>query len=267
MSKTVKSADGTSIAFSTYGEGTPIIIVAGATAYRATQALDAQIGEIMQDEFKVYSYDRRGRGESGDTAPYAVEREIEDLAALIEDAGGSAILAGISSGGVLALHAAQAGLPVTKLALFEPPFVVDDGRPARSDDYVEKLDAFVAEGRRDAAVELFMTDAVNLPAEYLDGMKQSPFWPGLEQIAHTIAYDGRIMGMTMRGDALPADAWSSVDVPVLVMYGNGTEPWLQAGSRALAELLPTATLQPVDGAQHDVAADVWSAAVREFAAK
>jgi pimeloyl-ACP methyl ester carboxylesterase len=215
----------------------------------------------------VYAYDRRGRGESGDTAPYSVRREIEDLAALIDDAGAPALICGFSSGAILALDAAAAGLPISRLAVFEPPFSVDDdGRPPLPADYVERLDAATAAGRPGDAVELFMTAAVGLPAEAVAGMREAPFWPALEAVAPTIAYDGRIVGTTMSGAPLPADRWAAISMPVLVMYGRGTAPWLISGSRALADLLPTATLEAVDGEQHSVPAEVLSPALRRFAA-
>jgi pimeloyl-ACP methyl ester carboxylesterase len=212
----------------------------------------------------VYAYDRRGRGESTDTAPYRVEREIEDLAAVIADAGAPAWVCGASSGAVLALDAAAAGLPVSRLALFEPPFVVDDSRPPLPADYVQRLDESVAAGRPGDAAELFLTAGVGLPAEAVAGMRHGPFWPALESVAHTIGYDGRIMGTTMRGGPLPTDRWAAVTVPTLVMYGEGTAPWLITAARALAELLPTASLRSVEGEQHSVAADVLAAALREF---
>jgi len=262
---TVQSADGTTIAFETWGDGQPLIMVDGATAHRAVSQLNAPVGELLGDAFRLYAYDRRGRGESGDTAPYAVEREIEDLAAVIDEAGGSALVCGFSSGGVLCLDAAAAGLPITKLALFEPPFVVDDSRPPLPGDYVERLDAANAAGRPGDAVEVFMTAAVGMPAEFVGGMRQGPFWPALEAVAPTIAYDGRIMGTTMSGAPLPTDRWAGVKVPTLVMYGKGTAPSLIAAAQALAELLPTATLQPVEGEQHNVEAAVLAPVLRDFA--
>jgi pimeloyl-ACP methyl ester carboxylesterase len=262
---TVLSADGTTIRFDAWGRGRPLIMIDGATGYRAISQINAQVGELLGDEFRVYAYDRRGRGESGDTAQYAVRREVEDLAALIAEAGAPAILCGFSSGAVLALEAAVAGLPIAGLALFEPPFVVDDSRPPLPADYLQQLDAAVSDGRPGDAAELFLTAAVGMPAEYIPGMRQSPFWPALEGVAHTIGYDGRIMGSTMSGAPLPADRWAAVGVPIVVMHGNGTEPWLIAAATALADLLPTASLRPVEGAQHSVAAEVLAPALREFA--
>jgi pimeloyl-ACP methyl ester carboxylesterase len=262
---TVHSADGTAISFDAWGDGQPLIMIDGATSYRAVSQTNAQVGALLREEFRVYSYDRRGRGESGDTAPYAVQREIEDLAALIADAGAPALVCGFSSGAVLALDAAAAGLPITRLALFEPPFVVDDSRPPLPDDYVARLDAYTADGRPGAAAELFLTAAAGMPVEFAAGVQQSPFWPALEGVAHTIAYDGRIMGTTMSGEPLPTDRWAAVSVPTLVMHGRGTEPWLIAAAHALADLLPTATLRAVEGEQHNVAAEVLAPVLREFA--
>ncbi|HEV2634685.1 MAG TPA: alpha/beta hydrolase [Actinocrinis sp.] len=262
---TVRSKDSTTIAFDAWGDGRPLILIDGATSHRAVNPLNAQVGELLGNEFRVYGYDRRGRGESSDTAPYAIEREIEDIAVLISDAGAPAVVCGMSSGAVLALDAAAAGLPITHLAVFEPPFVVDDTHPPLPADYVQRLDAYTADGRPGDAVELFMTAAIGMPAEAVAGMRQAPFWAGLEAVASTIAYDGRIMGTTMSGAPLPADRWAAITVPVLVMHGLGTEPWLATAAAALAELLPTATFQPVPGEQHSVEADVLAGALRQFA--
>jgi pimeloyl-ACP methyl ester carboxylesterase len=262
---TIQSADGTTIGFDAWGDGQPLIMVDGATGYRATWQLPRQVADLLGTEFRVYAYDRRGRGESGDTAPYEPQREIEDLAAIIEEAGARALVCGFSSGAVLTLDAAAAGLPIAKLAVFEPPFVVDGSRAPLPADYVARLDAAVASGHPGDAAEIFLTAAIGLPAEAVAGMRQGPFWPVLESVAHTIAYDGRIMGSTMSGAPLPADRWASLTVPTLIMYGNSTEPWLITAARALADLLPSASLQPVAGAQHSVEAAVLAPALRQFA--
>ena len=182
----VLSADGTAIGFDAWGDGPPLIMIDGATAYRAMSQTAAQVGALLRGDFRTYAYDRRGRGESGDTPPYAVQREIEDVAALIDEAGGPAFVCGFSSGAVLALDAAAAGLPITRLALFEPPFVVDDSRPPLPADYVERLDAAVADGRPGDAAELFLTAAAGLPPEAAAGVRQSDFWPVMEAVAPTI---------------------------------------------------------------------------------
>lgn len=262
---TVQSKDGTTIAYDVWGEGRPLIIVDGATAHRAVNPTNAEVAQLLRDEFRVYAYDRRGRGKSTDTAPYAMEREIDDLAALIADAGAPATVFGWSSGGVLALDAAVAGLPISRLALFEPPFVVDDERPPLPADYVQQLDACIADGRPGDAVEVFMTAAAGMSAADVAGVRQSPYWAPVEEVAHTIAYDGRFMGTTMSGNPLPLDRWDAVTVPVLVMHGNDTMPSLITAARALADLLPTATMRAVPGEQHSAEAGVLAPALRTFA--
>jgi pimeloyl-ACP methyl ester carboxylesterase len=159
MISTVQSADGTTIAFDKLGEGPALVLVGGAFQHREADPRTGRIAELLAPRFSVYHYDRRGRGASGDTPPYAVDREIEDLDALIQAAGGSAFVFGMSSGAVLALDAART-LAISRLALYEPPFIVDDSRPPLPDDYVAQLDALLADGRRGAAVELFMTTTV-----------------------------------------------------------------------------------------------------------
>lgn len=262
---TTRSTDGTTIAFDAWGEGRPLIMVDGATAHRAVNPHAAETARLLGDQFRVYAYDRRGRGESTDTPPYTTERELEDLAALIADAGAPAMVCGVSSGAVLALDAAAAGLPIAKLALFEPPFVVNDARPPAPRDYVERLDRDIADGRRGDAVELFMTGAVGMPKDAVDGMRELPFWAGLEQIAHTIAYDARFMEGTMFGEPLPKDRWAAIAIPTLVMYSTGSDQWLADAAIAAADLLPTATLLAVAGEQHNVAPEVLAPALREFA--
>lgn len=262
---TVTSKDGTTIAFDAWGEGQPLIMIDGATAYRAVNPINAQAGQLLRDEFKTYAYDRRGRGESTDTKPYAVEREIEDLAALIDHAGGSAMVFGWSSGGVLALDAVAAGLPISRLVVFEPPFVVDDSRPPLPSDYVERLDAAVAAGRPGDALALFVTAGAGGSDADVAAFRQSPEWSIYEKIAHTIAYDGRIMGTTMSGNPLPRDRWAAISIPVLVMHSTGSAPSLITAARAAAELLPTATLQAVEGQFHSADADVLAPVLRRFA--
>lgn len=261
---TVTSRDGTRIAYDRYGQGPPLIMVDGAFGHRAFNPGAAQIGEMLGSRFTVIAYDRRGRGDSGDTAPYAVEREIEDIAALIDATGGSANLYGISSGAVLALRATAAGLPVAKLALYEPPFIVNDGRPPLPDGYIARLDELVASDRRGDAVEYFMTAAVGLPAEYAGAMREEPFWPVMESVAHTLAYDGRVMGETMSGEPLSDDRWTSIPVPVLVMAGGDTEPFMRDAAVALAEYLPTARHKALQGQTHQVSPESLAPALEEF---
>jgi pimeloyl-ACP methyl ester carboxylesterase len=258
----VISKDGTPIAFDQSGQGPAIILVAGATA---TRLAAASLAAALTPHFTVFAYDRRGRGESGDTAPYAVEREVEDLEALITEAGGSAFVFGHSSGAVLALEAARL-LPtkITKLAVYEPPFIIDDSRPPAPEDYMPHLIELVSSGRRGEAVEYFMTEVVGVPAEMVAQMRQSPMWPGLEEVAHTIAYDGTIMGNTMRGDPLPLRKWAAVTVPTLVMDGGVSHVFMHHGAQELANILPDAQRRTLEGQDHGPADEVLTPALKEF---
>jgi pimeloyl-ACP methyl ester carboxylesterase len=258
---TVRSADGTRIAFDRTGDGPALILVGGALADRAAAA---EVSALLGERFTVLAFDRRGRGDSGDTPPYEVERELEDVAALIEEAGGSALLFGHSSGGVLSLGAVEAGLPVTKLVVYEPPFILDTTRPPVPPDYVEHLDVLVADGRRGDAVAYFMTTGVGVPAEMVEQMKQSPMWPGLEANAHTISYDGRVMGDLMSGRPFPPDRWSGVRVPTLVLDGGASPEWQRNAARALAEALPDARYRTLEGQDHGPASEVLVPVLVDF---
>jgi pimeloyl-ACP methyl ester carboxylesterase len=247
--KTVVSKDGTTIAYDRLGSGPAVITVVGALN-RRTDNINAALAEFLAERFTVYNYDRRGRGDSGDTVPYAVEREVEDIAALLDEAGGAAHIYGISSGGVLALEAARRLPSITKVAMYEPPCIVDDSRPPRPDDYVRQLNRMTGEGRRGDAVAYFMTVAAGIPAEYVLGMRDQPFWAGLESLAHTIAYDGMVMGNTMSGNPLPDD-WAAIKTPTLVVDG-GTTPAFHTAAQALADLLPNGQHRTLEGQQHNV---------------
>ncbi|MEV8373898.1 alpha/beta hydrolase [Kribbella sp. NPDC056861] len=252
-----RSSDGTEIGYSKVGSGPAVILVDGATGFRAFNQTGSQLAGLLAGSFTVYTYDRRGRGESGwnDASTSRFDDELADLGAMIEVAGGSAALCGFSSGSVLALEGARAGLPVTKLALYEPPFIVNGDRPPLPDDYVEQLETAVAEDRRGDAVKIFMTKAVGLPEEYLGGMEQSPFWPTMLDVAHTIASDGAVMGRTMSGDVTALDRFAEVATETLVIYGDQTDASIIDGDQAIAKVLPNATLEVLPGQTHDVAAE------------
>ncbi|GHO97133.1 alpha/beta hydrolase [Reticulibacter mediterranei] len=260
--RTVISKDGTPIAFDQSGQGPALILVAGATA---TRLAEASVAAALAPAFTAFAYDRRGRGDSGDTAPYAVEREVEDIKALIDEAGGSAFVFGHSSGAVLALEAARL-LPskIKKLALYEPPFIIDDSRPPVPANYVAHLIDLVSSNRRGEAVEYFMIEAVGVPAEMVAQMRQSPMWPGLEAVAHTIAYDGSIMGDTMRGNPAPLKKWASVTVPTLVMDGGISHPFMHSAAQTITNILPNAQRQTLAGQDHGPADDVLVPALKAF---
>ncbi|MBW5482592.1 alpha/beta fold hydrolase [Streptomyces bambusae] len=260
------SIDGTALAYERTGEGPVLVLMGGAFQTRNDPKWLALAG-LLGDRFSVVTYDRRGRGDSGDTAPYDVRREVEDLAAIVEAVGGDgpARLMGMSSGSALALEAVQQGVPVARLAVYEPPFIVEDSRPPLPADYVAQLDKAVAEGRRGDAVEIFMTCAVGMPAEYLAPMRADvATWSHLESLAHTLAYDGRVMGTTMSGQPLPADRWPAVRIPALVVDGGASQPMFRHGADALAALLPAAERRTLEGQDHDVDPALLAPVLREF---
>ena len=244
----VRSKDGTPIAYERSGSGPVVILVSGALSSRADSA---RLAEVLAPTMTVVRYDRRGRGDSGDTKPYAVEREVEDLEALIVEVGGSASLFGTSSGAVLALEAAQRlGKRVKRLALFEPPFLVDDSRPPIPKDFPATVARLVADGRRSDAVTYFLTEVVGQPAATVAAMKRTPAWPALERLAHTLEYDGRVVGDAQQGKPLSRTRWAAVAVPALVLYGGESPPFLRDAARALVEILPGARLEALAGQDH-----------------
>src|SRR5947207_3743790 len=263
--QTVTSKDGTKIAFDKVGSGPAVILVNGAIAYRAFDPNMAQLAELLGKHFTVYNYDRRGRGDSGDTQPFAKEREIEDLQALVEDAGGKAMIFGISSGSVVSLDAAAVIPGMTKVVVYEPALIVDDSRQPVPADYTEHLTALAAEGKRDEAVEYFLTQAVGIPAEYIGGMKQDQAtWSGMTGVAHTIAYDAACVGTVMQGKPLPTDRWVKVTLPVLVADGGASEAWVHHAADALAKVLPHASHQALAGQTHMVDPKVLAPVIIEF---
>jgi pimeloyl-ACP methyl ester carboxylesterase len=255
---TVHSSDGTTIALDRLGGGTPIVLVSGASTSRGVHA---QLAELLAADFTVLNYDRRGRGDSGDTLPYAVEREIEDLQAVIAAAGGSAAVFGNSSGAVLALHAAAAGVPITRLALWEPPFMTDPDGPRRYQAYVAELTEVLDAGRRGDAIATFMR-SIGLPEQMIAGMRQAPMWPGMEALAPTLLYDAAVMGDTTVPTALVA----SVKAPTLVLNGSETGAWAASSSDALAAVLPNPRQHTLQGQTHAVDWQVLAPVLREFLA-
>jgi len=255
MSK-VTSRDGTTIAFDRMGEGSPVILVCGGSVDRMS---NAPLAALLAEHFTVFNYDRRGRGDSGDTAPYAVDREVEDIEALIDAAGGSANLWGSSSGAVLAMIATASGVPVTKLALWEPPFILDENaRPPA--DQVEQYERMIAEGRRGDAAEYFMSKVVGMPPEFVADARKQPWWAGQEAIAHTLAYDARIMG----DYSIPTETAASVKAPTLVLAGGADMPFMRESAQALADAIPDGQVRFLDGQGHNVDPTVLAPALKEF---
>jgi pimeloyl-ACP methyl ester carboxylesterase len=260
--KTATSRDGTRIAYDELGEGPPLVLVGGAFNTR-TFGPNGGLAPLLAERFTVINYDRRGRGDSTDTAPYSVEREIEDLEALIEAAGGSAPVFGISSGAALALEAANHGLAIDKLALYEAPFIVDDSRAPVPDDYLRRLEGMVATDRRGDAIRLFMRQGVGLPTVFVAMMRIMPAWSKLKAVAPTVIYDAAIVDDYQKGKPLPSDRWTSVTMPTLVAVGGKSPDWMRNGMRALADVLD-AKHSTLEGQTHIVKPEALAPVLVEF---
>lgn len=248
--ETITSKDGTSIAFDQSGHGSAIILVVGAFNDRATIV---PLVQFLERHFTVFNYDRRGRGESGDTVPYAIEREIEDLESLIAQAGGSAGVFGYSSGAILAIRAASHGLAISRLALYDPP-----PTGSRAGQLAPQLTELIVAGRRGEAVELFQTEAVGIPAAVVAQMRNAPFRPALEKMAHTLVYESIIL------QALPAELIASVRAPTLVIDGEKSPQVMRQAAQSLAGALPTGRYHTLEGQTHDIVPAVVSPVLEEF---
>ncbi|KAA1400075.1 alpha/beta fold hydrolase [Aeromicrobium ginsengisoli] len=252
------SADGTTIAYDRVGAGPPMVLVDGAMCLRGAGPMDA-LAERLADRFTIFTYDRRGRGESTDTPPYAVEREVEDLSALIDAAGGEACVYAMSSGGALALATAAAGARITGLALYEPPYVAEAEGDAVSADYTARLDELLAAGDRGGAITLFMT-RVGVPPQVIDGMRAGPGWARFEAIAPTLAYDNRLLN----GSRVPRELAARITTRTVVLSGGASPDSLHQAARATATALPNAEHQILEGQTHDVAPDALAPALVDF---
>ncbi|MFG1701669.1 alpha/beta fold hydrolase [Nonomuraea sp. M3C6] len=258
LSGKATSADGTAIAFDRCGAGPAVVLVQGAFADRGHPMMTA-IAAALAPWFTVVNYDRRGRGDSGDTQPYAVEREIEDLAAVIEVAGGSAMVFGGSSGAALALEAAAVTPAISKLALWEPPYHLDDSAPALPDDFAAQLDALVRAGRRAEVVERFMV-AAEVPPAAVAAMRAQPSWPQAEAVAHTLAYEAAVLGS---GNAL-AGRLAGVTQPTLVLNGENSPLWMANAGLAVAAAVPGAVRRVLADQAHNVAVEALVPELLEF---
>jgi pimeloyl-ACP methyl ester carboxylesterase len=263
MPEKVTSKDGTEIAYTRAGAGPPLILVDGALCDRA-MGPNTKLASHLSSRFTVFTYDRRGRGESGDRAPYGVDREIEDLEAVIEAAGGSADVYGISSGGALALEAATRLSSISRLALYELPYVVDDSRRPIPSNWAGHLAEMAATDQRADAVRYFLRDCVGVPRVVVGLMRFMPVWPKLKAVAHTLPYDARIVGDLGRGAPLPAERWSGATVPALVVAGGKSPTWMKNGMRALADVLPGAQYRTLAGQTHVVKAARLAPVLSEF---
>ncbi len=257
----VTSKDGTKIACDKQGEGPVVILVAGALCARLSWS-GPGLAKLLAPHFTVYNYDRRGRGDSGDTKPYAVEREIEDIEALIDEAGGTAYLYGHSSGGSLLLEAAiKLGSKVKKLAIYEAPYNDDPKAQQAWGQYIKQLTEDLATDRRGDAVALFMK-YVGLPSEQIEGMRHAPMWPALEALAPTLAYDhAAILG---KDATIPTKRAAIVTVPTLIMNGGASFPFMYDTAKALSKAIPHAQLRTLEGQTHDVALEALAPVLVDF---
>jgi pimeloyl-ACP methyl ester carboxylesterase len=256
----IKSADGTTIAFETIGEGPPLVLVGGALSDRTAPTSGTPLAAMLAHRFTVLAYDRRGRGDSGDTPPWVLDRELEDLAALIAAAGGSAAVFGNSSGGLLALDAAAQGLAITRLAVYEPPVILDANRAASCVRLANELDEVLAEARRTQAVELYLTRVMKMPAPAVAQLRRTPMWPDFEDLAHTLSYDLRI---TARGAARLAEA-PAVRPPTLAMDGGATPGWMREAIEAVARAIPRGRHRTLEGQAHAVDPKALALTLEEF---
>lgn len=255
----IMSADGTTIAFDQLGSGPPIIVVAGASCDRGA---DAAIAEALGRHFTVLNYDRRGRGDSTDTLPYAVSREVDDLRAVLDAAGGSASVLGLSSGAVLAAEAAASGLAIDHLIMWEPPFSTDPDGPRRAKEYADRLHDLLAAGRRDDALAHFMT-LVGVPEDVIAGMRESEHWRHGLSLAPTLAYDAAVMG----DNTVPAQRFARIGVPTLVLAGTQSPAFMREAARHTAAAIPAARTEILDGQDHNVAGEVIAPVVAAFAGR
>jgi pimeloyl-ACP methyl ester carboxylesterase len=232
------------------------VLVSGAICDRT---VDAPIAAGLSAHFTVLNYDRRGRGDSSDTLPFAVEREIEDLEILLAAAGGSSVVVGLSSGAALAARAAAAGLPISHLVMWEPPFRLDAAGQQAAREYGKQTRALLAQGRRGDALERFLT-TVGMPPDMIAGMRRSPFWSQGEKLAPTLAHDAAVTG----DGRIPAERHAAITCPALVLAGGAGPEWFRESGRAAAASIPGARYGELAGQTHDVAPDALTAAVRDF---
>ncbi|MEO6504170.1 MAG: alpha/beta hydrolase [Jatrophihabitantaceae bacterium] len=251
------SSDGTVLAYDKVGDGPPLVLIEGALNDLSTTL---PLAGQLKAHFTVYSYDRRGRGASGDNLPYSVEREIEDLSAVLDAVGGPALVFGNCSGAVLALQAVTAGLDITGLALFEPPYIVP-GTRTRPDDYTTHLSSLISAGRLEDALEFFMRADVVLPEEHIAMVRNSPMWEALQDLVPSLNYDAAVLGDSKMP---PVEWFSSITVPTLVVDGENSNSWAKEAVRVLAEVLPHGHRQTLEGRDHVLAPEALAPVMIEF---
>jgi pimeloyl-ACP methyl ester carboxylesterase len=261
---TVRSSDGTSIAYDSAGDGPALILVGGAFSFRRYKSW-LQLFELLAPRFHVISYDRRGRGDSSDAPEYAVEREIEDLDALVQEVGGSAHAFGMSSGGVLALRAAAAGVRIERAVVYQPPFAVDASGHLPPPDFGPRLDALAASGNRGATASYFMREGMGAPGFVVGLLRVArPLWKNLEAVAHTLPYDYAVMDDTVHGKPLAFEPWGSIATPTLVVDGGKSPASLRRAADELAGLMLNAERRTLAGQSHNLSMKLLAPVLEEF---
>lgn len=249
MTRYTTSKDGTRIAFSKQGNGNPLILIDGAFCHRNFGA-NVKLPEYLTSHFTVYTYDRRGRGESENKLPYAIEREFEDLQAVINEAGGSAFVYGISSGAALAMEALKNGVSISKLVVFEAPYIVDQSRKPLPNNYLSTIQHLIKDNKPGQTVKYFMKTGVGLPAFVVWMMQLMPAWKQMKQISQTLEYDTLMLKDYGLGKALRKEDWEKIKIPVLVVSGTKSEKWAQNAMKQLAEVLSNAKHLNLIGQNH-----------------
>lgn len=257
--ETAVSKDGTPIAYERWGKGPPVVLVDGAFCSRRFGPTD-KLAPLLAQHFTVFAYDRRGRGESGDTKPYSVAREIEDLAAVIDAAGGSARVFGMSSGGVLALDAAASGVPIEKLAVYEAPYLGDDVIPRPPVDLAARLKTLLDAGQRGDAVKFYMADVMQVPKLITAIMPVFSSWKQLKASAPTLLYEAELMG-DFRASATTL---SKVVTPTLALAGGSGKALMRDAAQTIVASVPGAKSAVLAGQSHDVAPDVLAPVLTSF---
>lgn len=249
------SADNTDVAYEVTGSGPTLVIVEGALCHRAMGAFD-ELAPIMADRFTVVGYDRRGRGESGPCrSPYAVQQEVEDLVAVLDCVGPQSFVFGMSSGAALSLEAARQGLLTSRLAVYEPPFILDDSHQPDDPEFTEHLRALLAGGHRTSAVKAFLR-LMDVPAPVVAVMPLLPMWKKLSASADSLPNDFVIVSSYRRGQPLPDDHYAAITVPTLLIAGGNSPAHMQHAPLAIAAQIPGATTATLAGQTHEVKAEV-----------
>ena len=267
IEKAVTSKDGTRITYEQTGKGPVIILVSAALADRDGAR---PLAKALAASFTVVNYDRRGRGQSADTPPYAAAREVEDLEAIVGSTIGPVSLFGSSSGAVLALDAAhRLGPKVARLFLYEPPLIVDNSQPPVPESLIEEINTALASNNRDEAVALFFGKGMGIPAPGITFMRwMLPAWSDMMKLSHTTPYDLTLLAGTQSGRPLPIDRWSNVTAPALVAVGSKSEPFFHSGAKSLTYGLTAAEYSSIEGLDHSallMAPKPLAAAFRAFA--